>query len=436
MTLDFTNEITIARSWSGIPVSGRVTHVIGMLIESSGPSVHLGELCYVVNRGGTSVPCEVVGFKQDKVLLMALGEMERIAPGAEVFPTGDTHLVALTPALCGRVLDALGNPIDGKGPIIAEQYYPATQAPPEALSRPPISAILPTGVRAIDATCTVGEGQRIGIFAGSGVGKSTLMGMIATKSEADINVIALVGERGREVREFIENELGSEGLSRSVVVVATSDQAALLRARAADVATSIAEYFRNQGKKVVLMMDSVTRYAMALREIGLAVGEPPTTKGYTPSVFAKLPKLLERSGRSGKGAITGIYTILVEGDDMNDPVADTVRSILDGHIVLSRQLASANHFPAIDVLESLSRLMKSIVDPQLNHKAGRLRDILQTYKEAEDLVNIGAYVAGSNPKVDEALRLIANIRTFLRQGSDVGAPWDETVAQLCEVIPE
>jgi FliI/YscN family ATPase len=376
-----------------------------------------------------------VGFKEDKVLLMALGDMEQIAPGSEVFPTGESQMVPVSHALKGRVLDALGQPLDGKGLVRAEQYYPAHQAPPDALDRKRISEPLQTGVRVIDSTCTVGVGQRMGIFAGSGVGKSTLIGMIAKMTSADVNVIALVGERGREVREFIEGELGPAGLARSVIIVATSDQPALLRARAAMVATSIAEYFRDHGQNVLFMMDSVTRYAMAMREIGLAVGEPPTTKGYTPSVFARLPQLLERTGYGSRGAITGSYTFLVEGDDMNDPVADTVRSILDGHLVLSRKIASANQYPAIDVLESLSRLMKQVASDEHKQKAGRLREILQTYKEAEDLLNIGAYQAGSNPKIDEAVQLIDAVRSFLKQDTEELSSFDETVAKLIEVIP-
>lgn len=435
MSINLEKEIQVVEKLGGsIRISGRVTHVIGLLIESMGPSAHVGELCYVYPQKGEAVPCEVVGFKNNKVLLMSLGEMARIAPGSEVYPTGEIHRVAMSHALVGRVIDGLGNPIDGKGPIRASTYYPVMAPPPNALLRERISEVLQTGVRAIDATCTTGRGQRIGIFAGSGVGKSTLMGMIAKSSSADVNVIALVGERGREVREFIERDLGPEGLSRSVVVVVTSDQAALLRTKGAYVATAIAEYFRDMDQDVVFMMDSVTRYAMSLREIGLAVGEPPTTKGYTPSVFAMLPKLLERTGTATKGSITGIYTILVEGDDMNDPVADTVRSILDGHIVLSRKLAAANHFPAIDVLHSLSRVMSDIVPEEQLGYASKLRELIQTYVEAEDLINIGAYVQGSNPDIDEALAKIGNIRAFLRQSSNESCDYDDTVDQLQQTV--
>lgn len=422
--------------WRGIQISGRVTHIIGLLIESIGPSVSLGEVCHVYDKKGHMVPCEVVGFKDEKVLLMSLGEMTHIGPGSEVYPAGEVQTVPVSMAMCGRVLDALGNPIDGKGPIIPTDFYSTTSAPPDALSRKRINEPLETGVKALDSTCMMGEGQRFGIFSGSGVGKSTLLAMIAKMSSADINVIAMIGERGREVREFLERDLGPEGLARSVVVVATSDQAALLRSKGANVATAIAEFFRDQGLNVVLMMDSLTRYAMSLREIGLAVGEPPTTKGYTPSLFSKLPKLLERAGTAEKGSITGIYTILVEGDDLSDPVADTARSILDGHIVLSRKLASANHFPAIDVLNSLSRVMVDITAKENCLRAGRLRDILQVYQEAEDLINLGAYAKGSNPKIDEAIQLIEPIRSFLKQGHDEAFSLEETLDTLTGILGE
>lgn len=412
--LSFQEEVSVVNTWNPVAISGRVTHVIGLLIESAGPAVHIGELCYIVNHLGESIPCEVVGFKETKVLLMALGEMTNIAPGAEVCPTGKVTMVPVSRALLGRVVDALGNPLDGKGPIPVHKYYPLLAQPPNALQRMRITTPMETGIRAIDGTCTAGRGQRFGIFAGAGVGKSTLLGMIAKGTASDVNVIGLIGERGREVREFLERDLG-EGLARSVVVVVTSDQPALLRTKGAFTATVVAEYFRDTGKNVVLMMDSLTRFATALREIGLAVGEPPATKGFTPSVFATLPKLLERAGNADKGSITGIYTILVEGDDLNDPIADSVRAILDGHIVLSRALATANHYPAIDVLGSLSRVMKEVVTPEHLQMSGRLRNILQAYKEGEDLINIGAYVAGSNPKIDEAIRRIEKARAFLQQ---------------------
>ncbi len=434
MKISLEKEIHIVNHWSGLSPSGVVTQIIGLLIESNGPLVHLGELCQIINKQGEAVPCEVVGFKDNHVLMMSLGEMTHIAPGSEVYPMRKVPLVGVSHHMCGRVLDALGNPLDSKGPIKAEKYYPVMASPPHPLQRKLITETLSTGIKAIDASCTIGKGQRVGIFSGAGLGKSTLLGMIAKMSTADINVIALIGERGREVREFIENELGPKGLARSVVVVVTSDQAALLRTKGAHTATAIAEYFRDQGKNVVFMMDSITRYAMALREIGLAVGEPPATRGYTPSVFAMLPKLLERAGNAPHGVITGIYTILVEGDDMNDPIADTVRAILDGHIVLSRSLASANQYPAIDVLNSLSRLMVAITTDEHLARAARLREILQVYKEAEDLINIGAYVGGSNPKIDEAIALIGRIRTFLKQKTNENYSFEEIQKQLREIV--
>jgi flagellum-specific ATP synthase len=432
--ISFEKEIEKVKKWSSPKISGRVTHIIGLLIESIGPSVSLGEICYIYNKFGDMVPCEVVGFKDDKVLLMSLGEMAHIAPGSEVYPTNKEHKVPVSEAMLGRIVDALGNPIDGKGPIIPETFYPAISPPPDALNRKRITESLCTGVKTLDATCTMGKGQRLGIFSGSGVGKSMLLGMVAQMSSADINVIALIGERGREVREFIEKNLGTEGLARSVVVVVTSDKAALLRAKGANVATTIAEYFRDKGNSVVFMMDSITRYAMALREIGLAIGEPPTTRGYTPSVFAQLPKLLERAGTSNKGTITGIYTILVEGDDMNDPVADTVRSIIDGHIVLSRKLAAANIFPAIDILHSLSRVMPDITDPDHFEKSGIFRDYLQVYKEAEDLINIGAYVSGSNPKIDKAISLAEAMSNFQKQKHTESFTFEQTINLLKDII--
>jgi flagellum-specific ATP synthase len=428
--LNLQNEIESIKSWEGISCSGRVTHIIGLLIESIGPSAHLGELCYIYNKQGEAIPCEVVGFKEEKVLLMSLGDMTHIAPGSEVASTGEVPLVAVSDSLCGRVIDALGKPIDGKGPIRTQQYYPTTASPPNAMQRDRIESVLETGIKALDATCTTGRGQRFGIFAGSGVGKSTLLAMIAKMAKADINVIALIGERGREVREFIEKELGPEGLARSVIVVATSDQEALLRTKGANTATAIAEYFRDQGKNVILMMDSVTRFCMAQREIGLAVGEPPTTKGYTPSVFATLPKLLERSGNSNKGSITGIYTILVEGDDLNDPIADACRSILDGHVVLSREIAASNHYPAIDVLNSLSRIMNDIVPEEHKEMNGQLRDILQVYREAEDLINIGAYSKGSSEKIDNAIKRIHSLREFLKQKQNESFSMSDAIEQL------
>ena len=415
-------------------VNGRVEQVVGLVIESSGPSASVGEACWITAASGIGEPvlAEVVGFRQHRVLLMPLGEMRGLGPGSEVVRTGQPFKVAVGEVLLGRVIDAMGKPLDGKGALgPTRETYPIHREPPPAMERRRIAMPVATGVRAIDSLLTLGEGQRLGIFAGSGVGKSTLLGMIARNTEADINVIALVGERGREVRDFLERDLGEKGLKRSVVVVATSDQPSLIRIQAAMVATAVAEYFRDQGKRVMLMMDSITRFAMAQREVGLAIGEPPTTKGYTPSVFALLPKLLERAGTtSHQGSITGLYTILVEADDMNEPVADACRAILDGHVVLSRELASQNHYPAIDVLESVSRVMRDIVSKEQLEAAARIRSVLATYKSAEDLISIGAYVKGSNPRVDEALRRLDAVQGFLRQQREETAPWPDTLQKM------
>jgi len=392
-----------------VKVNGRVTQVIGLVIESIGPSASLGEVCAIKSRND-EVIClaEVVGFKNNRVLSMALGDINRISPGSEIVAMGKTFSIPVGRKLLGRVIDGLGHPIDGKGWIEADEMRSIYNQPPAPLERSRITQPIATGIRAIDSLLTCGKGQRIGIFAGSGVGKSTLMGMIARHSNADVNVIALIGERGREVRDFIEKELGDSGLSKSVVVVATSDKPPLIRVKSALVATAIAEYFRDQGFDVMFMMDSLTRVAMAQREVGLAIGEPPTTKGYTPSVFALLPKLVERAGTSSKGSITALYTVLVEGDDFNEPIADFSRSILDGHIVLSRKLANMGHYPAIEPLESISRLMPDIVSSEHKKSAEKIIDILATYREAEDLINIGAYVRGSNPKIDMALQSFNN----------------------------
>ncbi|NLM36385.1 MAG: flagellar protein export ATPase FliI [Clostridiales bacterium] len=394
---------------------GKVKKVIGLTIEVEGIKAFVGELCTIYNDKNNPIMCEVVGFKEDDVILMALGELSGIAPGCKVVPQGRLLSVKCSDDLQGKVLDGLGEPLQGEN-LRSGIYYPLDQDPPDPLRRRRIKDILPTGVRAIDGFLTCGEGQRIGIFAGSGVGKSTTLGMIARYAEADVNVIALIGERGREVLDFIEKDLGEEGMKKSVVVCATSDKSALVRLKGAFTATAIAEYFRDQGKKVILMMDSVTRFAMAQREIGLAIGEPPATKGYTPSVFAKLPRLLERSGMSDKGSITAFYTVLVDGDDFNEPIADAVRGILDGHIVLSRALAHKNQYPAIDILNSVSRLMPEIADEAHKNAASQLRDLLSTYKNSEDLINIGAYVKGSNPKVDMAIQYYDHIINYLRQG--------------------
>ncbi|MFZ5966593.1 MAG: flagellar protein export ATPase FliI [Bacillota bacterium] len=401
-----------------IKYSGFVSQVIGLTIESNGPAVKLGEVCNIYPlKEKKPIKAEVVGFKNKNVLLMPLGEMEGIGPGSKVVASGNSLTVTVGDDLLGRVLDGLGNPIDEKGMILSHRKYPVNNQPPNPLKRRKIDNVLSLGIKAIDGLLSCGIGQRVGIFAGSGVGKSTLLGMIARNTKADVNVIALIGERGREVREFIENDLQEEGLQRSVVIVATSDQPALVRMKGALLATSIAEYFRDQGKNVMLMMDSLTRFSMAMREVGLAVGEPPVTRGYTPSVFATLPKLLERSGNSDKGSITGLYTVLVDGDDLNEPITDTVRGILDGHIVLSRKLAHKNHYPAIDVLASISRVMPNIIDDQHRELSNRFKNILAVYKEAEDLINIGAYVKGSNTEIDHAILMIERLNNYLRQNT-------------------
>jgi len=401
-----------------VKVNGRVSQVIGLVIESVGPNCSLGEVCTVKSHSEEDICLsEVVGFKESRVLSMVLGGTTRISPGSEIVASGKTFTIPVGSSLLGRIIDGLGRPMDRKGPIEGEELRSIYAAPPNPLTRKRITEPIVTGVRSIDSLLTCGRGQRIGIFSASGVGKSTTLGMIARNTSADVNVIALIGERGREVRDFIDGELGPEGLARSVVVVATSDQEALLRLKAAFIATTIAEYFRDKGKNVMFLFDSVTRVATAQREVGLAIGEPPTTKGYTPSVFALLPKLLERAGNSDVGSITGMYTVLVEGDDMNEPVADHTRAILDGHIVLSRRLASAGHYPAIDVLESISRVMPSITTPEHRKAVHRFLDLLATYREAEDLINIGAYVKGSNPRIDEAVLHIEEMRSFLKQSS-------------------
>ena len=411
---------------------GKVVQIVGLVIECSGPNVSMGELCYVQSHFDDvePLPAEVVGFREGYVLLMPLGETKGIGPGCQVVSAQKVLQVKVGPELLGRVIDGLGNPIDGKGPILCKSEYPIQADPPAPLDRPVIKDSLYVGVRAIDGLITMGQGQRIGIMAGSGVGKSTLLSMIARNTEADISVIALVGERGREVKEFIERDLGEEGLKRSVVVVATSDKPALVRIKGALTATAIAEYFRDQGRKVILMMDSVTRFAMAQREVGLTVGEPPATRGYTPSVFALLPRLLERAGTSAKGSITGIYTVLVDGDDMNEPIADAVRSILDGHIVLSRNIAAQNHFPAIDVLASVSRVMSAVVPKEHMEANRKLRALMAVYKEAEDLIHIGAYVKGSSQKIDEAIQKIDAINDFLCQGVFEVQGFEETIQRL------
>lgn len=413
---------------------GRVAAVAGLVIESDGPNVGLGELCQLRSeRDGFEVLAEVVGFRGERVLLMPLGDTAGLHPGCPVAACDRPPLPVPGPALLGRVLDALGRPFDEHGPVPLHRA-PANARPPHPLRRQRIKDVFPTGVRALDVFTPFGRGQRLGLFAGSGVGKSTLLGMIARGAQADVVVIALVGERGREVREFLEKDLGPEGLARSVVVVATSDTPAPLRLRAATTATAIAEGYRDAGKNVLLLMDSVTRYAMAQREIGLAIGEPPATRGYTPSVFALLPRLLERAGAGEQGAITALYTVLVEGDDMNEPVADTVRGILDGHLVLSRALAHANHYPAVDVLESVSRLTRDICSPAEVEFAARAREHLAVYKKNEDLITVGAYQAGASAELDRAVALQPKLKAFLRQPVDENTPRAAAYARLGELL--
>ncbi len=394
---------------------GEVTKVIGLTIEANGPRARLGEICRVFTDPAQSIPAEVVGFRDQRLILMPLGDMRGVGPGSLVQATRQLLTVEAGRSLLGRIVDGLGRPMDNKGSLNGDTSYPLHNQPPDPLERQRIRDSLSVGVRAIDGLLTCGKGQRIGIFSGSGVGKSTLLGMMARNTAADVNVIALIGERGREVREFVERDLGPEGLARSVVVVATSDQPALIRLKGAHTATAVAEYFRDQGLDVLFMMDSVTRFAAAQREIGLAIGEPPATRGYPPSVFALLPKLLERTGPGKDGTITAFYTVLVEGDDMNEPIADTVRGILDGHIVLTRQLADRGHYPAIDVLASVSRVMPEVVPREHQQSAAKVREVLATFREMEDLINIGAYRTGSNARVDRAIRLMEPINGFLRQ---------------------
>jgi flagellum-specific ATP synthase len=412
--------------------NGRVVDVIGLVVEATGLRAEVGELCHIhAGRSHHPVPAEVVGFRSGRTLLMPLGELTGVGPGTTVSGTGHPFRVRVGDDLLGRVLDGLGAPLDGHAAPAGDPR--ATIAPPpDPLSRPRIVDRVGLGVRAMDALVPCGVGQRLGIFAGSGVGKSSLLGMIARSTTADVNVIALVGERGREVREFVERDLG-DALGHSVVVCATSDQPALVRIRAAYTATAIAEHFRDQGKNVVLMMDSVTRFAMAQREVGLAIGEPPATRGYTPSVFAALPKLLERSGTAPSGSITGLYTVLVDGDDMNEPIADAVRSILDGHVVLSRELAHRNHYPAIDVLQSVSRLVGEVTGPEERAAAGRVRALMADFRDREDLIAIGAYQHGTDPRTDAAIAMRDGIEAFLRQAPDERSTYEEADAALREL---
>lgn len=430
--IDWENATRTLTEIEPVRQTGRIEEIIGLIIESQGPAGSIGDVCEVSStRLPRPVRMEIVGFRKGKTLLMPLGVLAGISPGDEVVSVGSEAMVPVGEALLGRILDGLGNPMDGKGPVSHVKRVPLHRDPTDAMQRRRVTEVMPSGVRAIDAMITMGEGQRIGIFAGSGVGKSTLMGMIAKYSAAEVIVVALVGERSREVRDFIERDLGEEGLQRSVIIVATSDRPALVRIRAAHMAMSIAEYFRDEGKKVTFMMDSVTRLALAQREIGLAVGEPPTSRGFTPSVFMMLPRFLERCGTSAhRGSITGLITVLVEGDDMNEPISDAVRGIMDGHIVLTRRLAERNHYPAIDVLRSISRVMSDIVDPRHKAAAAIVRNRMATYDEMEDMINLGAYRKGSNPDVDIAIDKKGETDQFLKQEPDRGVEFDAIKTQL------
>ncbi|MBN2430369.1 MAG: flagellar protein export ATPase FliI [Acidobacteria bacterium] len=437
LTIDFSRYIQELDKLFPVEVRGRVTEVVGLIVKAVVPNVWVGELCLIKTPNtATPIKAEVVGFLDNEVMLMPLGDMRFIGMNCEVIPTAHTLTVKVGPQMLGRALDGLGEAMDvhEKGPLIYEDEYPVYNDPPDPLKRRRITEPIPVGIRAIDAILTCGEGQRIGVFAAAGGGKSTLLGMIARNCVAEVNVIALIGERGREVRDFLEKDLGPEGYAKSVVVVATSNESSLVRLKAAYVATAVAEYFRDQGKKVLLMMDSVTRFARAQREVGLACGEPPARAGYTPSVFSELPKLLERSGNSDKGSITAFYTILVEGDDMNEPVADEVRSILDGHVILSRALAARGHYPAIDVSKSVSRVMGSVTENDHKKNATKLREVLATYEKERDLVMIGAYKKGSDERVDYALEKIDSVNEFLKQGIYEQASFEETIQRLKELF--
>ena len=418
----FSPFLNLVKGVRPLSLEGRVTKVVGLVIEGDGPAASVGEVCRIYPVDGRPpIEAEVVGFREGAIQLMPVGEMGGLTPGSRILSTGSPATVGVGPELLGRVVDGLGQPIDGRGPLNVTERYKVHARPGNPMDRGRITEPMDVGVKAINALLTIGQGQRVGIFAGSGVGKSTLLGMIARHMKADVNVIALIGERGREVMEFIEKDLGPEGMARSVVVAATSEQPALVRMRGAYVGTAIAEYFRDQGKNVILMMDSATRYAFAAREVGLSIGEPATTRGYTPSVFAQLPGLLERAGRWPHGSITGLYTVLVDGDDMNEPVADSMRSILDGHIVLRRELAAKNHYPAIDVLSSVSRLMSDLSSKEQLAAAGRFKDILATYQRNEDMINLGAYQKGASAEIDRAIQFYPQFTEFLKQ------PFDEPV---------
>ena len=433
--IDLSSEINKVKEVETMQAYGKVVEIIGLIIEADGPKSSIGDLCYIYKDDSKTkkIMAEVVGYRANRILLMPLSSMEGIMAGAPVINTGSNMKIKVSEAMLGRVLDGLGEPIDGYGEIVPEKLYSTNAEFINPLMRKPIDEPLSLGIRAIDGFITVGKGQRMGIFAGSGVGKSTTLGMMAKNTTADVNVIALIGERGREVREFIENTMGPEGMKRSVVICATSEQPSLVKIKAAFVACAIAEFFRDKGKDVLFMLDSVTRIALAQREVGLAVGEPPATRGYTPSVFALMPKILERAGINEKGTITGLYTVLVEGDDFNEPISDTARSILDGHIVLSRDLAHKNHYPAIDVLESISRVMSNIATKEHKMSAGFIRNLLATYKKNEDLINIGAYARGSDPLCDKAIALKEKIDNYLIQDVNDGTSYEVAIGELLKI---
>ena len=423
----FSNSIASSKP---VRMNGKVTQVVGLVIEGYCPDTSVGAICEIKPLEGEPIPAEVVGFRNNKTLLMPLGELRGVGLDSLISVRRDKATLGVGPLLLGRVIDGLGNPIDDKGPIRVEEEYPIYALPVNPMTRPPIRKPLDLGIRSINGLLTCGQGQRVGIMAGSGVGKSTLLGMIARYTEADVNVIALIGERGRELREFIEKDLQEQGLHKSVVVVATSDQPPLVRMRGAYIATTIAEYFQKQGKKVLLMMDSATRFAMAMREVGLAIGEPPTTKGYTPSVFAALPKLLERTGNFPEGSITALYTVLVEGDDFNEPISDSMRSILDGHIVLSRDLAARSIYPPIDIMASASRVMTDVTSREHQELAAKFKEVLATHRQSEDLINIGAYKAGTNPGIDYAVSHIADMQSYLKQAVHDPVMLDDSLKEL------
>ena len=434
MEIDFGKYHRTLEKTDTLERAGRVTKIVGLAVEATGPASRIGDICNMYTLDGErSIQSEIIGFREGQTLLMPFGNVEGIGLGSYVVYTGTSLKVPVGQQFIGRILDALGRPFDDLPTPVPDAWYPAENSPPNPLSRERISEVLPLGIKAIDGMLTVGRGQRLGIFSGSGVGKSTLLGMIARYAVADVNVIVLVGERGREVRDFVERDLGEDGLKKSVLVIATSDQPALLRLKCALTGTAVAEYFRDCGCKVLLLMDSLTRFAMAQREIGMAAGEPPVSRGYPPSVYTILPKLLERSGMSDKGSITGLYTVLVEGDDLNEPISDTVRGILDGHIVLSRAIANSNHYPPIDVLGSVSRVMPDIVNQEHFDTFGSLKNMIAIYREAEDLINIGAYKQGANPEIDRAVRLHPALQSFLKQGMNESHTFEEILGMMAEI---